>query len=213
MEFLKEVLGEKYEEFKGIIDTYNENPENKDKKIKLVNLESGGYVSSEKYVTLKTEKEGIEGQLQTAQEKLNELEDLEGIDVDDMRTKISTLKTDIETQKRSYEKEIADLKFDHVLESALRKKKAKNAKAAIALLDVDALKQSNNQEADINAAIEKVKEENDFLFDEEDGDGKKENPTVVLPTGKKQKTGKKMSLSEAMKYANEHPEVDISTLI
>lgn len=213
MEFLKEVLGEKYEEFKGIIDTYNENPENKDKKIKLVNLESGGYVSSEKYVTLKTEKEGIEGQLQTAQEKLNELEDLEGVDVDDMRTKISTLKTDIETQKRSYEKEIADLKFDHVLESALRKKKAKNTKAAIALLDVDALKQSNNQEADINAAIEKIREENDFLFDEEDGDGKKKNPTVVLPTGKKQKTGKKMSLSEAMKYANEHPEVDISTLI
>lgn len=213
MEFLKEVLGEKYEEFKGIIDTYNENPENKDKKIKLVNLESGGYVSSEKYVTLKTEKEGIEGQLQTAQEKLNELEDLEGVDVDDMRTKISTLKTDIETQKRSYEKEISDLKFDHVLESALRKKKAKNTKAAIALLDVDALKQSNNQEADINVAIEKIREENDFLFDEEDEGGKKKNPTVVLPTGKKQKTGKKMSLSEAMKYANEHPEVDISTLI
>lgn len=213
MEFLKEVLGEKYEEFKGIIDTYNENPENKDKKIKLVNLESGGYVSSEKYVTLKTEKEGIEGQLQTAQEKLNELEDLEGVDVDDMRTKISTLKTDIETQKQSYEKEIADLKFDHVLESALRKKKAKNAKAAIALLDVDALKQSNNQEADINAAIEKIREENDFLFDEEDEDGKKKDPTIVLPTGKKRKTGKKMSLSEAMKYANEHPEVDISTLI
>ena len=35
MLFLKEVLGEKYEEFKGIIDAYNS--ENKDKQVKLAN--------------------------------------------------------------------------------------------------------------------------------------------------------------------------------
>lgn len=213
MEFLKNVLGEKYEEFKEIIDTYNENPENKDKKIKIVNLESGDYVSSEKYVTLKTEKNGLEGQLQTAQEKLNELKDLEGIDVGELRDKISTLESDISSQKEIYEGEISDLKFDYALETALRKEKARNTKAAIALLDVKALKESKNQDADIKAAIEKIKEESGFLFEKDDDEGNGKNPTVVLPTGKKSKPGKKMSLSEAMKYANEHPGVDISTLI
>lgn len=212
MEFLKSVLGEKYEEFQNLINDYNEDPENKDKKIKLVNLESGDYVSSDKYITLKTVKNGLEGQLRTAQDSLEKLKGLEGVDIDELRTTISTLETDMQTQKQTYEDEIADLKFNYLLEGALRKEKAKNTKAAIALLDMNALKESKNQEADIAAAISKVKEENGFLFDDEDDD-KKKNPTVILPTGKRTNPGKKMSLADAMKYANDHPDVDISTLI
>ena len=52
---------------------------------------------------------------------------------------------------------IADMAFDHALESAISGAKGKNAKAIRALLDVDALKGSKNQEADIKTALEALK--------------------------------------------------------
>ena len=54
--------------------------------------------------------------------------------------------------------------------------KAKNAKAVRALLDIEAIKASKNQAADIAAALEKVKEENDYLFT---SDEPIDNPTIV----------------------------------
>ena len=45
MEFLKAIFGDKYEEFTSIIKAYNDNPENKDKQIKLADLNAGEYVS------------------------------------------------------------------------------------------------------------------------------------------------------------------------
>lgn len=47
MEFLKNVLGEKYEEFKGLVDAYNN--EHKDKPVKLADLSTGEYVAKRKY--------------------------------------------------------------------------------------------------------------------------------------------------------------------
>lgn len=52
MEFLREVLGEKFDEFAGRINDYNSN--NPDKSIKLANLAGGGYVDKDKYASLKT---------------------------------------------------------------------------------------------------------------------------------------------------------------
>ena len=49
MEFLKEVLGEDFENFKEKIDRFNEQSENA---LKLANLSDGGYVSREKYDAL-----------------------------------------------------------------------------------------------------------------------------------------------------------------
>ena len=62
MLFLKEILGEKYEEFKGIIDAYNS--ENKDKQVKLANLSTGEYVSKAKYDALESEKNNVDTKAQ-----------------------------------------------------------------------------------------------------------------------------------------------------
>ena len=68
MEFLKSVLGERFDEFSKIIKTHNENnPENV---IKLANLSEGGYVDKDKYAALKTKFEKETGRL---------LEEAEGI--------------------------------------------------------------------------------------------------------------------------------------
>ena len=55
-----------------------------------------------------------------------------------------------------------------MLLNAIKESKAKNAKAVRALLDIEAIKASKNQAADISAAIQKVKEENDYLFTSEE---------------------------------------------
>ena len=49
MEFLKAIFGDKYEEFASIIKAYNDNPENKDKQIKLADLNAGEYVSKNRH--------------------------------------------------------------------------------------------------------------------------------------------------------------------
>ena len=67
----------------------------------------------------------------------------------------------------AHQQELADRDFRQMLESAITGVKGKNAKAITALLDVDALKGSKNQEADIKAALEALKKDSGYLFDEE----------------------------------------------
>lgn len=60
-----------------------------------------------------------------------------------------------------------DLAFGQTVDNALREKGARNIKAARALMDMDALKASNNRDSDINAAINALAEAEDtaFIFD------------------------------------------------
>lgn len=67
----------------------------------------------------------------------------------------------------AHQQELADRDFRQMLESAITGVKGKNVKAITALLDVDALKASKNQETDIKAALEALKKDSGFLFDEE----------------------------------------------
>lgn len=57
------------------------------------------------------------------------------------------------------------MQFSGALEKAIMGAKAKNTKAVMALLDVDALKASKNMDADITTALEAVRKDNDYLFD------------------------------------------------
>ncbi len=206
MEFLKELLGEKYPEFEKLIKEHNEKEENKDKQIKIANIGSGGYVDKKKYDDAVIERDQYKKQLDTATETLK---GFEGVDPDELTGKVDTLTSDLEEQKKLYESKIADMQFSTKIESALSLAKAKNAKAVMALLDIENLKESKNQDTDLTAAIDAVKEENDFLFESD-----KEPPVIVRGTkGGAKFKGEKMSLEEAMKYANEHPDVDVSTLI
>lgn len=67
----------------------------------------------------------------------------------------------------AHQQELADRDFRQMLESAITGAKGKNVKAISALLDVDALKGSKNQEADIKAALEGLKKDSGYLFDGE----------------------------------------------
>lgn len=57
--------------------------------------------------------------------------------------------------------------FDGRIKDAITAAKGRNAKAIAALLDVDALRASKNQETDIRAALEALKKDNGYLFESE----------------------------------------------
>jgi len=66
-----------------------------------------------------------------------------------------------------HKKELEGVNFQHVLEAAITGAKGKNAKAITALLDVEALRGSEDQSKAINAALEALKKDSGYLFDGE----------------------------------------------
>lgn len=146
-----------------------------------------------------------EAQLTEAKESLKSFE---GVDVSALNGKITELTNSLAAKETEYNQRIADMEFDAALDTAISASGAKNAKAVRALLDLDALKASKNRDGDIKAALDTVKGENDYMFK---SDEPINNPTGTVNTAPI--SGKKMSLIEAMKYKNAHPDADVSTLI
>lgn len=129
--------------------------------IDKIMTENGNDVNNAKK-KLEVERDNYKTQLETAQ---TALKDFEGVDVKELNGRISQLTADLSAKETEYQNKIADMEFSSVLESAITASKAKNSKALKALLDVETLKNSKNQAEDIKNAIEKVKSENDYLFD------------------------------------------------
>lgn len=131
----------------------------------------------DKLTQIEADRDKYKGDLEDAQKTLKEFED---VDVEELKTKITTLTTDLETKEQEYQKELAERDFNDLLDKQINSVGAKNVKAVKALLDIDTLKESKNQEADIKAMLESCKEENDYLFG---SDEPIKNP--VAPTGGK----------------------------
>lgn len=108
--------------------------------------------------------ETIKGQLEEAQKTIK---GLEGQDIEGVRKSAAEWERKYNEAIAEHEKQMADLAFDGVLKDAITAAKGRNAKAIAALLDVDALKASKDQTADIKAALEGLKKENGYLFEAE----------------------------------------------
>lgn len=132
-----------------------------DKKSEFETALKANYVTVNEVEKIKSARDSYKSQLDTATESLKEFE---GVDVKDLQGKITTLNQQLETQKTAYEKQIADNEFNSLVDSALTRGGARNTKAVKALLDLEALRESKNQSEDIKSAVEKLKEENDYLF-------------------------------------------------
>ena len=64
-----------------------------------------------------------------------------------------------------HKNQIARMTFEKALGEGIVKAKGRNAKAITALLDVEALKESENQQGAIEAALEALKKESRYLFE------------------------------------------------
>lgn len=115
----------------------------------------------DKLVKIEGERDNYKEQLETTQSTLKKFE---GVDVDQLKGEISKLNTDLQTKEAEFQAQLAERDFNSMLEGQINSVGAKNAKAVKALLDIETLKVSKNQEADIKAAIEACQKDNDYLF-------------------------------------------------
>ena len=109
--------------------------------------------------------DSIKEQLRTATEGL---EAFKGVDVKDLQGQVAKLTKDLSDQAEAHKKQLADLAFDGVLKEAITAARGRNTKAIAALLDVDTLKASKDQTADIKSALEALKKDSGYLFDSEE---------------------------------------------
>ena len=110
----------------------------------------------------------LEDQLNTAKTGLKAFE---GVDVDSLKGQITELTGKLSKAESDYQAKLSDMEFNNRLDSAITGLKGKNSKAIRAMLDIDSLKGSKNQTDDIKSALEKVKQENDYLFESESKPG------------------------------------------
>ena len=125
------------------------------------------FVMSENGKDIKREKDkadNYKSQLDTATQTLK---GFEGVNVEEMKNKISQLTSDLENSQRKHAEELAQRDFNDLLNSYATEYKARNIKAVMPFLDVEALRQSKNQKDDLKTAFETVKKENGYLFEDE----------------------------------------------
>lgn len=108
------------------------------------------------YDTLKT-------QLTEAQKTIQGFQDQ---DIDGVRKSAREWEDKYNQAIADHKQQMDDLAFDGILKDAITAARGRNEKAIRALLDVDALKTSKNQADDIKTALEGLKKESGYLFDE-----------------------------------------------
>ena len=106
------------------------------------------------------------------------LKGFEGKDFEAITQERDKWKKDYEDTVAAHKKEQEDREFGSTLETAITEAKGKNAKAIMALLDLDKLRGSKNQEKDIKAALDSLRTDNGYLFDDNGG-----NPAFTDPKG------------------------------
>lgn len=110
---------------------------------------------------IKQERDNYKGQLDTAQ---TTLKSFEGVNISELQGKVATLTTNLANKETEYQRQLADRDFNDLLKSTAQGYKPRDLKAVMPFLDIEKLKSSKNQEADIKAAVEAVKKDNAYLF-------------------------------------------------
>lgn len=140
MDWLKEILGDElFNKFVERINAHNGDEKNKDKKIKIANLETGEYIGKGKYEALETEHNSKIAEL-TAANKM----------IDDFK-KASKGNEDLQGKITAYEKQVADLQAElkaSKIESAIK----------LGLLEAKA--------SDVDYMMFKLKEKGELELDE-----------------------------------------------
>lgn len=110
---------------------------------------------------VKQERDTYKTQLETAQ---TTLKSFEGVNVSELNGEIAKLTADLAKKDQEYQKQLADRDFNDLLRTTAESYKPRNIKAVMPFLDIEKLKASKNQETDIKAALDAVKKDNGYLF-------------------------------------------------
>lgn len=111
----------------------------------------------------------LETEKKRADTAVETLKGFEGKDFDAITKERDEWKKKHDDLEASHKKEQEDREFSATLEAAITESKGKNAKAITALLDMDMLRASKNQQADIKAALDALRTESGYLFEDNGG--------------------------------------------
>lgn len=131
--------------------------------IDKIMAENGKDIAAEKAKTIKAEgeRENYKSQLETATESLEKFKD---VDPTAMQGEINKLNQQLKDKDAEYAAKEADRIFSDTIKEAIKTAGGRNEKAVMAMLDMNALKESKNQSEDIKKALETVKESDAYLF-------------------------------------------------
>lgn len=147
LEWLKEILGDSYTEE---ID-------------KKVSAEIGkAFVAKGDFDAKNTEAKSFKNQLNEANKTI---ESFKAMDIDGVRRQAEEWKAKAEQAEKDAAEQVAAVRFDARLDTAITKARGRSTKAIKALLDVDTLRASKDPDKDIGAALEQLAKESDYLFD------------------------------------------------
>ncbi len=132
-----------------------------DKKTDFDKAWKENYRTKEDYDKVAGKRDEYKTSLDTVNEKLKEFE---GVDVNDLKGQITTLKDDLKKKDDEYAAKEAERAFNDSLDKAITAAGGRNAKAIRGLLDIENLKSSKDQTEDIKKALDAVKESDSYLF-------------------------------------------------
>jgi hypothetical protein len=163
-----------------------------DKKTEFEEAVKANYKTVAEVEKITTARDNYKTQLETAQQTL---EGFKGVDVNELNGKIEKLQNDLTAQENAHKKQLADIEFNGKVFDLAKKAGARNPKAVMPFLDLEALKASTNQEADIEAAMNACKEAEGYLFGADEPYG---NPTHRTEGGGGNTGGPLASMRAAM---------------
>lgn len=132
-----------------------------DEQISAVMAANGKDITTEKtkYDAIKTDYEAVKTQLTTANATIDGFKDY-----DEIKGKVAQYQADLKAANDKADQIRSDYEFNGKLTEAAKKHGAKNVKAVLPFLDVDALKSSKNQESDIETKFAALKTATDTAF-------------------------------------------------
>ena len=99
-------------------------------------------------------------------EKVKEIGELtkNATDVEGLKKQLQDLQTKYDAETKEAAEKLAQIEFDGAVKDVLTKHNARSEKAVRAMLDLDALRKSNNRNEDIEKAVSALKESDSYLF-------------------------------------------------
>jgi hypothetical protein len=170
----------------------------------------GVFIPKARFDEVNEENKGLKSQIADRDTQLEQLKKSSG-DNADLKAQIEKLQGENKTQKEGYEAQIAQIRLDNAVDSALTAAGAKNNKAVKAMLDMTGVKlDKEGNLTGLKEQLDGVKKSDSYMFNAagsagfkgaKPGDGGDGNPGGVDTS--------KMTYSEMAAYLAENPGAEI----
>lgn len=93
--------------------------------------------------------------------------DYEGVDVKELKSKVSTLTQQLTDKDNEYSNKLNTIELKSKIKDALQKKQCIDVDVAMSQIKIDDLLKSQNQDTDLTSAVDSLAENKKFLFEKQ----------------------------------------------